>query len=115
MDVYKKPSTPRCDGLVLLECFATSSGDEVRDKLPPFLDIIKNVTGDPDYSMFNLSLKSDSSRNDSMKITKDAVAARLNGTANESLNGSTEMKSSLYNGRNSTSSSTRSTGEIKAS
>lgn len=27
--------------------------------LPPFLNIIKEVTGDPSYSMFNLSLKED--------------------------------------------------------
>lgn len=27
--------------------------------LPKFLNIIKEVTGDPDYSMFNLSLKED--------------------------------------------------------
>lgn len=81
MDVYKKPQTPRCDGLVLLECFTTSSEEETREKLPPFLDIIKNVTGDPEYSMFNLSLKSDSTKNDPIKIQKEALVAKINGSA----------------------------------
>lgn len=27
--------------------------------MPKFLNIVKEVTGDPDYSMFNLSLKED--------------------------------------------------------
>ncbi|KAI1285686.1 hypothetical protein HDE_11596 [Halotydeus destructor] len=82
MDVYKKPSTPRCDGLVLLECFTTKSLEELQvEELPPFLDIIKNVTGDPEYSMSNLSLKAESHRNDTQKIQKQHFFNKLNGTA----------------------------------
>lgn len=59
MDIYKSPCHARCDGLILLETYTTHSGEEVSGKLPPFLDIKRNVTGDPAYSMYNLSLKSD--------------------------------------------------------
>ena len=30
---------------------------ELERRLPSFLDIVTNVTGRPDYSMFNLSLR----------------------------------------------------------
>ena len=33
--------------------------EEVIARLPPFLQIIKNVTGDPEYSMFNLTRKAE--------------------------------------------------------
>ena len=47
----------RCKGLILLETYSTLSGDELKNRLPEFLGICKEVTGDPRYSMFNLSLK----------------------------------------------------------
>ena len=34
--------------------------EDVIARLPPFLQIIKNVTGDPEYSMFNLTRKAES-------------------------------------------------------
>jgi hypothetical protein len=34
--------------------------EQVIARLPPFLQIIKNVTGDPDFSMFNLTRKAES-------------------------------------------------------
>ena len=52
----------RCDGLVLLETFTTLSAEELKPRLPPFLNIVRNVTGDPEYSMFNLSKKEDCHR-----------------------------------------------------
>lgn len=82
-----------CDGLILLECFTTLSADELKSRMPPFLDIIKNVTGDPEYSMFNLSLKSDSSRNDAVRLQKEASKARIaangitGGGGSQDLNG----------------------------
>lgn len=45
----------RCKGLLLLETYTTKVGDNL--ELPDFLDIAKEVTGDPLYSMFHLSLK----------------------------------------------------------
>jgi hypothetical protein len=57
MDIYKDPCHPRCKGLILLETYSTLSGAELRQRLPEFLAIVKEVTGDPRYSMFNLSLK----------------------------------------------------------
>lgn len=57
MDVYKEPLHPRCKGLILLETYTTLSSDDLYQRLPSFLTIVKEVTGDPRYSMFNLSLK----------------------------------------------------------
>ena len=81
MDIYRKPATPkyvaaccwlqslmtvndlcRCDGLILLETFTTLSAEELLPRLPPFLNILRDVTGDPEYSMYNLSKKEDSHR-----------------------------------------------------
>ncbi|XP_037883494.1 TRPL translocation defect protein 14 isoform X2 [Glossina fuscipes] len=59
LDIYKEPSHPRCKGLILLETYSSLSGDALKNCLPKFLDIVKEVTGDPLYSMFNLSLKED--------------------------------------------------------
>ncbi|XP_026677460.1 uncharacterized protein LOC113466343 [Diaphorina citri] len=39
------------------EDFYTTENDELLSRLPKFLTLIKEVTGNPDYSMFNLSLK----------------------------------------------------------
>ncbi|XP_005187934.1 TRPL translocation defect protein 14 isoform X4 [Musca domestica] len=59
LDIYKEPSHPRCKGLILLETYSSLSGEALLNCLPKFLNIVKEVTGDPDYSMFNLSLKED--------------------------------------------------------
>jgi len=44
---------------MLLETYTTVSHEELVRKLPPFLAIQKEVTGMPEYSMYNLSLKRD--------------------------------------------------------
>ena len=44
-----------CKGLILLETYTTKVGEDL--KLPDFLEVEKEVTDDPSYSMFNLSLK----------------------------------------------------------
>ncbi|XP_071050312.1 TRPL translocation defect protein 14 isoform X2 [Onthophagus taurus] len=59
LDVYQEPSHPRCRGLILLETYSALDEAILRKCLPPFLDIEKEVTGDPNYSMYNLSLKED--------------------------------------------------------
>ena len=45
----------RCKGLMLLETFTANDRDSVM--LPDFITVEREVTGDPSYSMFNLSLK----------------------------------------------------------
>lgn len=45
--------------MILLETYSSLSGEALMNCLPKFLNIVKEVTGDPDYSMFNLSLKED--------------------------------------------------------
>ncbi|KAB7506281.1 TRPL translocation defect protein 14, partial [Armadillidium nasatum] len=57
LDIYQEPCHPRCNDLILLETYSTLNPEELRKRLPHFLNIVDNVTGRPDYSMFNLSLK----------------------------------------------------------
>ncbi|KAH3885320.1 hypothetical protein DPMN_009314 [Dreissena polymorpha] len=57
MDVYMEPQSDKCQGLILLETYTTKSSDEIA--LPDFLDIVSEVTDDPKFSMWNLSVKDD--------------------------------------------------------
>jgi len=53
MDIYQEPCPQRCKGLVMLETYTSLKGSDF--KLPDFLDIVREVTDDPAYSMYNLS------------------------------------------------------------
>ncbi|PFX25628.1 TRPL translocation defect protein 14-like [Stylophora pistillata] len=55
LDIYNEPCHPRCKGLLILETYTTIKQGDL--ELPDFLDIAKEVTGDPSYSMFHLALK----------------------------------------------------------
>ena len=44
---------------MMLETFSTLPFDELKCKIPDFLDVTQEVTGDPAFSMFNLALKSE--------------------------------------------------------
>jgi len=57
MDIYQEPCHPRCKNLILLETYTTQKGEEL--SLPDFLNILKEVTNVPAYSMYNLSKKDD--------------------------------------------------------
>ncbi|XP_001951525.1 TRPL translocation defect protein 14 [Acyrthosiphon pisum] len=59
LDIYCKPCHKRCEGLVLLETYSALEDQELLDRLPKFLDIEAEVTGNAAYSMFNLSLVED--------------------------------------------------------
>ena len=48
---------------MLLETYTTITGDALKNRLPTFLNVGSDVTGDPAFSMFNLSLKDDWSNN----------------------------------------------------
>ncbi|KAK3084393.1 hypothetical protein FSP39_012821 [Pinctada imbricata] len=61
LDEYVEPCPDRCKGLILLETYTTLQGEDL--KLPEFLEVEKEVTGNPSYSMFNLSLKDEMGRN----------------------------------------------------
>merc|ERR1712008_638400 len=41
LDIYRAPCHSRCQGLILLETYTTSSDDELVDSLPPFLAMKK--------------------------------------------------------------------------
>ena len=74
MDIYKKPYHSRCDGLILLETYSTKSDEELmKSGLPTFLAIEKAITGDPAYSMYNLSLKAEWN-NDNFEKKKVKIA-----------------------------------------
>lgn len=57
MDIYKAPVNELCFGLILLDTYTTLSGEALKAKLPNFLEITREVTNDPMYSMYNLSMK----------------------------------------------------------
>ncbi|XP_049823554.1 TRPL translocation defect protein 14 isoform X2 [Aethina tumida] len=59
LDIYEQPSHPRCKGLILLETYSALEEETLKKTLPVFLDIEKEVTGNPEYSMYNLSLRED--------------------------------------------------------
>ncbi|KAG8223947.1 hypothetical protein J437_LFUL003755 [Ladona fulva] len=59
LDIYKEPCHPRCKGLILLETYSPLKGKSLQNTLPQFLTIVEEVTGNPQYSMFNLSLRED--------------------------------------------------------
>ncbi|XP_026758186.1 TRPL translocation defect protein 14 isoform X2 [Galleria mellonella] len=88
LDIYRQPTHPRCRGLVLLETYsATYDQDTLIQSLPKFLTIEKEVTGDPAYSMYNLSLKED------WKTSKKYYAGiDSNGRSKWSMNGHSDSK-----------------------
>merc|ERR1712061_745748 len=49
LDIYNAPCNVRCQGLVLLETCTTLRDEEIAKTLPPFLQVKKNVTGDPAF------------------------------------------------------------------
>lgn len=61
----------------MLETYTTAKGEDVAPKLPSFLEIEKEVTGDPSYSMYNLSLKAEWSTSNFQKnaqnVTKNII------------------------------------------
>merc|ERR1712227_506331 len=59
LDIYNPPCHTRCQGLILLETCTTLKDEEIAKTLPPFLQVKKNVTGDPAFSMYNLSIRSE--------------------------------------------------------
>lgn len=57
LDIYKVPCNSRCFGLILLETYSTLTAEELKSKLPTFLTIVKEVSNDSEFSMYNLSMK----------------------------------------------------------
>ena len=51
LDTYKEP----CRGLQILECKGVPSLPE--DKFPPFIHVVKDITGNKDYYNYNMALK----------------------------------------------------------
>lgn len=53
--MYEEPCEPNCRGLVLLVTRSSATDDDLL--LPDFIQVEREVTNDPAYSMFNLSKK----------------------------------------------------------
>ncbi|XP_038215865.1 TRPL translocation defect protein 14 isoform X3 [Zerene cesonia] len=86
LDIYRQPTHPRCRGMVLLETYSAAyDQDALLASLPKFLLIEKEVTGDPAYSMYNLSLKEDWKT--SKRVSKKGQPKCLNGHKGEKING----------------------------
>ena len=67
LDIYEEPCKPCCRGLAILSTYVTEESDKdeqqsesssIHEILPKdfFIEIDKEVTHDPSYSMFTLSL-----------------------------------------------------------
>lgn len=54
IDFFEEPCNPICRGLIIL---STRSNIDQINKLPPFLQMDREITNDHTYSMFNLSMK----------------------------------------------------------
>ena len=78
----RDPCHDRCRGLMLLETFSTLPMDELKCKIPSFLDVTQEVTGDPAFSMFNLALKSEWTAKDFCS----RLVLKVNGSARVLLN-----------------------------
>ncbi|ELT98807.1 hypothetical protein CAPTEDRAFT_170068 [Capitella teleta] len=74
MDIYEEPCHARCRGLIILETYTTLKGEDL--KLPDFLNIVKEVTNDRQYSMYNLSRIDDEAQN-SVREAKLAQIASI--------------------------------------
>jgi hypothetical protein len=96
--------------LILLETYSTKSGKELTDSIPPFLEHEKETTGDPSYSMFNLSLKAEWSPHNFEKKKVNCVRNFFTCEQNEAIaaaealalikesNGESKAESSVING-----------------
>merc|ERR1719510_398721 len=58
LDTYgKDPCDKTCKGMTILETFTTLSTDQLKTQVPYFLQLGPEITGDPAFTMYNLSLK----------------------------------------------------------
>ncbi|XP_043221714.1 TRPL translocation defect protein 14-like isoform X2 [Amphibalanus amphitrite] len=109
LDIYREPHHSRCKDLLLLETYSTLPLDELQKRLPPFLSVAGNVTGQAEYSMYNLSLRDDwdkqnfysgpAADEESEDVTKGVSELTTNGTTDTNgTNGSHVRASGLCNG-----------------
>jgi len=111
LDIYEQPSHPRCKDLLLLETYSALDEELLMATLPTFLNIEREVTGNPDYSMYNLSLREDWKNSKKYLHThfigpedSPARTTKLNGNANPkeeiaTLNGHAKMNGHIVYGK----------------
>ncbi|XP_022645536.1 TRPL translocation defect protein 14-like isoform X3 [Varroa jacobsoni] len=82
LDSYKQPCNPRCEGLIILEVY--TNGGDIEKLKPDFLDIVRDVSLDPEYSMYNLAKLDNSPSNvaqtppNALLMTSSIANANLN-------------------------------------
>ncbi|XP_014245404.1 TRPL translocation defect protein 14 isoform X2 [Cimex lectularius] len=97
LDIYKAPCHPRCNGLILLETYSALEDGKLEQCMPKFLKVVCEVTGDPTYSMYNLSLREEWTT--STKFCHALKAPSLEGTNGiGSMNGGVGIKQ-IVNGK----------------
>ena len=91
---------------MLLETYTTLEAEAMTQRLPSFLNVVKEVTGKPEYSMFNLSLLEDWSKTtkfcvniagkdrSSLSTSSDRGPTNTNTTANNTTTNTTTTTSS---------------------
>ena len=79
----------RCKGMMFLETYTTLSRDELKERLPEFLTLGPEVTGEPAFSMYNLTLKGG-------WINNDNFCHRLSDEKNKDPNGRNKTENSLF-------------------
>jgi len=57
LDIYKPPIPRRMNMLMILETYTIDETPNFMPMLPPFVKIEKEITSDPQYSLYNLSLR----------------------------------------------------------
>jgi len=75
LDIYTKKNLQKLQGLMFLETY-TVDESTIRGKLPSFLNIVEEVTGNPKYSMYNLSKRDDSRNGDYSEGAKHKFTQR---------------------------------------
>eukprot|EP00127_Corallochytrium_limacisporum_P007118 Clim_evm37s242 gene=Clim_evmTU37s242 len=57
IDRYEEPAPPRCKGLMLMEAYfpREASKQVVDESIPKFVDVVRDVTNEPEYSMYELA------------------------------------------------------------
>ena len=91
----------RCKGLILLETYTTNKAEDF--EVPPFLEVKHEVTGDLDYSMYNISKKLDPEPSLISAAHDDPTEGKSETDVEE--NTASEIETKVYDGVPSTSTS----------
>lgn len=99
LDIYKEPCHPRCEGLILLETYSALDNGALEKCLPKFLSLVEEVTGNPAYSMFNLSLREEwTTTTKFCRAFQGDEKEKIHLNNNESSHGASQVNGKAVNG-----------------